>query len=482
MAESLKQKTISGMLWNGVERFGSSFFLFISNLVLARLLSPDDFGCIGMLMVFISVSDAIIDGGFGSALIQKKDPTETDYSTVFYWNLILSLLLYLVLYFSAPAISRFYDIALLSDVLKVQGLILMINAFVLIQQNILRKQVAFKKLAKINLSAIVLGTGTGIIFAYLGFGVWSLVIKSLVTGLVQCIIYWLSSHWRPQWVFSWTSFRGLFKFGGFMFLTVIVNNLYHNFITLIIGKSFSAATLGYFTQAKKLEDVPRNSLSAVITNVTFPVFSHIQDDIERLLNAARKCTKSMAFLNFPLMMLLIVTAEPLFTMLFTDKWSQSVPYFQVLCVYGLILSPSELNNNIIRALGKSNISLYIMVTQRSIGIILILIGLLWGMKGMLLGYVLSQYIGFAISANVLGRLMGYGLFKQCKDCFSILLLSSSVTAIIFLLSILLPDMYYVWMFCLQIIVFITLYVGLSVIFKIEGAEPYHHFLKTKILK
>lgn len=470
------------MLWNGVERFGSSFFLFISNLVLARLLSPDDFGCIGMLMVFISVSDAIIDGGFGSALIQKKDPTETDYSTVFYWNLILSLLLYLVLYFSAPAISRFYDIALLSDVLKVQGLILMINAFVLIQQNILRKQVAFKKLAKINLSAIVLGTVTGIIFAYLGFGVWSLVIKSLVTGLVQCIIYWLSSHWRPQWVFSWTSFRGLFKFGGFMFLTVIVNNLYHNFITLIIGKSFSAATLGYFTQAKKLEDVPRNSLSAVITNVTFPVFSHIQDDIERLLNAARKCTKSMAFLNFPLVMLLIVTAEPLFTLLFTDKWSQSVPYFQVLCVYGLILSPSELNNNIIRALGKSNISLYIMVTQRSIGIILILIGLLWGMKGMLLGYVLSQYIGFAISANVLGRLMGYGLFKQCKDCFSILLLSSSVTAITFLLSILLPDMYYVWMFCLQIIVFITLYVGLSVIFKIEGAEPYHHFLKTKILK
>lgn len=470
------------MLWNGVERFGSSFFLFISNLVLARLLSPDDFGCIGMLMVFISVSDAIIDGGFGSALIQKKDPTETDYSTVFYWNLILSLLLYLVLYFSAPAISRFYDIALLSDVLKVQGLILMINAFVLIQQNILRKQVAFKKLAKINLSAIVLGTVTGIIFAYLGFGVWSLVIKSLVTGLVQCIIYWLSSHWRPQWVFSWTSFRGLFKFGGFMFLTVIVNNLYHNFITLIIGKSFSAATLGYFTQAKKLEDVPRNSLSAVITNVTFPVFSHIQDDIERLLNAARKCTKSMAFLNFPLMMLLIVTAEPLFTLLFTDKWSQSVPYFQVLCVYGLILSPNELNDNIIRALGKSNISLYIMVIQRSIGIILILIGLLWGIKGMLLGYVLSQYISFAISANILGRLMGYGLFKQCKDCFSALLFAIIAAIVAWLGSLVMSNINYVLLMCLQCIIYAFIYLGLSKVFKVEGFEIYYKIIKNKLKK
>lgn len=335
MSDSLKHTVLSGMVWNAIERFGASLFLFISNLVLARLLSPDDFGCIAMLLVFISVSDAIIDGGFGSALIQKKNTTATDYSTVFYWNLLLSFLLYAVLYLCAPAIAGFYNIPLLDNVLKVQGIVLIINALVLIQQNILKKQIAFKKIAKINLTAIVAGTGMGILLAFLGCGIWSLVVKSLATGMVQCGIYWLGNKWRPEWVFSWKSFTGLFRYGSFMFLNSIANSLYYSALSLIIGRCFSSVELGYYSQANKLQDVPRNSISSVVTNVTFPVFSNIQEDRAKLRNAFSKCIRSVAFIQFPIIMVLIITARPLVAVLFTDKWLPMVPYFQILAFAGL---------------------------------------------------------------------------------------------------------------------------------------------------
>lgn len=415
MKESLKHKTISGMIWNGVERFGSSFFLFVSNLVLARLLSPSDFGCIGMLLVFISVSDAIIDGGFGSALIQKKNTTQIDYSTIFYWNIILSVFLYGVLYLSAPAIAEFYKIPLLSDILKVQGVILVINALVLIQQNVLKKQVAFKKLAKINLSSIIVGTGAGILAAFLGFGVWSLVIKSLVTGVVQCVIYWLSSHWRPQWVFSWASFRSLFSFGSFMFLSTITNTLYSSLLSLIIGRNYNSATLGYYTQARKLEDVPRNTLSSIVNNVTFSIFSGIQDEKSRIKAATSKCLKSLMFVTTPLMILLILVAEPLFFVLFGEKWLNSVAYFQALCLHGLVYIPFSINLNVIRSLGKSRLYFNIITTQSILGIILVTIAGNWGMMELVLCYTITPYLSYIFTAYKVGHLINYGLGEQFKN-------------------------------------------------------------------
>jgi O-antigen/teichoic acid export membrane protein len=432
-----------------------------------------------MLMVFISISDAIVDGGFGSALIQKKNPTETDYSTVFYWNLFLSFFLYVSLYFAAPSISGFYAIPLLKDVLRVQGIIVVINAFTLIQQNILKKQVAFKQIAKINLASIITGTSLGILFAFLGFGVWSLVVKSLVTGLIQCIAYWLSNHWRPLKVFSWPSFKSLFRFGSFMFINTVINNLYYNVLSLVIGKNLSASTLGYFNQARKLEDVPRSNLSAIINNVTFPIFSEIQDDTIRLQKAAEKCLKSMVFINFPLMLLLIVIADPLFRLLFTDKWIQAVPYFQALCIFGLITSPIELNNNIIISRGKSSISLFMRIIQISVGLILIFIGLSKGMKGILLGYIISQYLVFFIIIIMTGRITGYGFIKQCKACLPTFILSFIIASITYMLSILMPNTNFVLLMFLQCIVYISLYISLSYLFKMEGFNIYIHAIRKK---
>lgn len=480
MHESLKQKTISGMIWNAVERFGSSLFLFLSNLVLARLLSPDDFGCIGMLLVFISISDAIVDGGFGSALIQKKNPTQADYSTVFYWNIALSVCLYGVLYLSSPLIAGFYKIPLLSEVLKVQGIVLIINAFVLIQQNILKKQVAFKKLAKINLSAIIIGTCTGMTFAFLGFGVWSLVVKSLVTGIIQCIIYWVSSHWRPKWVFSRKSFTSLFQFGGFVFFTTIVNTVYANIISLVIGKSFSATTLGYYTQARKLEDVPCQSLSAVVQNVTFPIFSQMQNDLDKLRESTRRCLKSVAFINFPLMMLMLIIAEPLFTLLFTDKWKPAVPYFQILCIFGYVMSILELNGNVMQSLGKGKLFLFTRTLQRTIGILLVFIGLNWGIKGLLFGYVLSQYVAFVIVTMVSGKLIKYGTLQQIKDLFPMFAISIITAVITYSLSLFLTEVHFLLLLAFRITIYILIYLISAKIFNLDVLKLFNQIIKNKI--
>ncbi len=428
MAESLKQKTISGMIWNATERFGASLLLFISNLILARLLTPDDFGCIGMLLVFISVSEAIIDGGFGCALIQKKSPTEEDYSTVFYWNLALSSFLYVSLFMLAPRIAAFYDIPLLCKVLRIEGIVLMVDSLYLVHQNILKKEIRFRKIARINLGAVMFGTIVGIWMAYTGYGIWSLVVKIVVTSMTKCIAYWTTGKWKPQFLFSKASFFNLFSFGSFMFLSTMINNIYQNMLSLFIGKNFSAASLGYFSQARKMEDIPRNSLSAVINNVTFPIFSQLQNDKDQLRNAARKCLALLTYLGFPLMMLMISIASPLILLLFTSKWQQVIPYFQILCLHGLVYIPFSVNVNVIQSLGKSKLLFYIILAQSLLGISMAFIGAYFGVKGVLTGFVMSAYISYFITSVYCGQLIDYGIKKQLED----ILQSFAIASISFL--------------------------------------------------
>ena len=250
---------------------------FFSNVVLARLLTPDDYGCIGMLMIFIALSNTFIDGGFGSALIQKKRPTQEDYSTIFYWNIALSIVLYVILFLCAPLIADFYNIELLSRVLQVEGLVLIINAFGIIQSNQLRKQLKFKSIAQVTLTATVISVIVAILMAFMGYGIWSLVAQQLVLSLATTIFYWVYSSWRPSRVFSWASFKELFGFGSFMLLSSLINAFCNNLNGLLIGKYFSASSMGYFSQSKKLEDVFSSSIEAVVGQVTYPVLVEVKD-------------------------------------------------------------------------------------------------------------------------------------------------------------------------------------------------------------
>ena len=417
MAESFKGRVVNGALWNGLERFGTAFFLFVSNLVLARLLSPDDFGCIGMLMVFISVSDAIVDGGFGAALVQKKEVSQIDYSTIFLWNVLVSIVLYCILFFSAPAIASFYHIDSLSIILRIQGLVLLFNGVCVIQRSMLQRELLFKKLAKINLFATVLGTLLGIICAFVGLGVWSLVIKLLLTSVIASIVLWAKTKWMPVRNFSKESFRTLFNFGSFMFLTSITNSVHSNFISLVIGKSINSATLGYFTQARKLEDVPRQTVSSIVRNVAFPAFSKLQDDREKLLEYVRTTTRTLSFINFSMTILMMVIARPLVLLLFSEKWEQSIPYFQVICLFGLIYTITEFYNSILKAQGKSQLLFLTNFIYKVVGVFLVFVGTFWGMKGILFTFVASYYLGFLLVSYAIFKTIHYTFGNQIADLF-----------------------------------------------------------------
>ena len=318
MSSTLKQQTISGMLWSAIQRFGTMIISFVSNIVLARLLSPDDYGCIGLLAIFIVLAETFVNGGFGAALIQKKNPTQEDYSTVFYWNILVAILLYVVLFFIAPYVAVFYKIPLLSSVLRVQGIILIIHALSIVQLNILRKQLQFKKLSIIQLLSSVISVVVAIILAYSGFGVWTLVFQQLLLAFFVTLILWITTTWKPILCFSINSFKELFGYGSFLLLSDLMNNLCDNIQGLIIGLKFSARDMGFYTQARKLETIPTTSISQVVNLVAFPVYSKLQDNKEQLYLAVQKSSRMMNFLNFPLMILLVVIAEPLIVFLYSD--------------------------------------------------------------------------------------------------------------------------------------------------------------------
>lgn len=481
MAEQgLKEKTISGLIWGAIQKFGTSILSFIANLVLARLLIPEDFGCIGMLSVFIAISETLIDGGFGSALIQRKNPSQTDYSTIFFWNLFVSVCLFILLQLTAPSIAHFYRIDLLEDVLRVQSVVIIINAFSAIPTNILTKRLQFKKLATFNLISTTIGVTISIVAALMGMGVWSLVIKAIVTSICLALCLWLSKIWTPTKEFSIASLKSLFNFGGMMLLSSIIQTVYDNIQSLIIGRVYSSKDLGFYTQAKKVEEMPSSTLSVVVNQVTFPVFSQISDDVNRLKDAISKNVICITYLNFPLMILLILVGKPLFLFLFTEKWAFSIPYFRVLCLYSMLITINAINTSIIKARGKSRMFFWIQLAKRLIGLTCILIGMKFGIIGMTWGIVVSAYLWWMLGAFFSGKEIGYGLLSQLRDTYQHYLLSILVGIVIYFFTSLftLPSLL---MLLVQVLLYVIVFLFLSMVFKLEGFILYKNIINNTIL-
>jgi teichuronic acid exporter len=467
-SKTLKEQAISGMMWSSVQRFGTTIISFVANIVLARLLMPEDFGSIGMLMVFIAVSNTLIDGGLGAALIQKKNPTNEDYSTVFYWNLALSTILYAMLFIFSPVISNFYRIPLLSNLLRVQGIILIINAFNVVQSNILLKTLNIKQLAQRDLLSTTIGAVTSIILAFMGFGVWSLVAKMLVIGTMNSIFLWALCKWRPKSHFiSWSSFKNLFNYGALLLISSLSETISAEMQSLIIGKVFSARDLGFFTQARKLNGIPERGLTLAVNQVTFPVFSSIQDEHQRLARLVKKSMQTITFINFPIMVILMVIGEPLIKFLLTDKWIEAVPYFRILCFGGMLYGLNSNGVNIMKALGRSNYVLYSGLIKRSITIIAIIIGMQFGIVPLVFGYTISIYSWFLINAFISGKLIDYGIGKQIKDYGINYALSLIMGFLVYFIT---KDLmiHYVGLMLIQIAGYAFIYIGLSKLMKIEG--------------
>ena len=425
---SLKHKTVHGVSWSLIDNVASSGISFLVGIVLARILTPAEFGLLGMITVFIAVSNSIVDSGFSSALIRKSDANNTDYNTVFYFNLLLGILLYLLLFLCAPAISAFFHEPELIPVTRVMGIILIINAFSIIQRTILEKKVDFKTQAKISLIASLTSGILGIVMAVYGFGVWSLVGQQLTRQLLNTVFLWLFNSWRPAREFSKKSFNELFGFGSKLMVSQLINTIYKNLYYLIIGKFYSASLLGQYTRAELFSTVFSSNLTAVVQRVSYPVLSSIQDEADRLKQAYRQVIKTTMLVTFACMLGLSAIAKPLLLLLIGDKWLPAIAFIPIICFAQMLYPLHAINLNMLQIKGRSDLFLKLEIIKKVFAVLPISLGVFYGIEYMLWGSVLTSFVSYFLNSYYSARLIDYSTWAQLKDIFPTFVVSLCVAA------------------------------------------------------
>lgn len=434
MSDSLKQKTLSGLLWTFFETFAIQGFGFIQGIVLARLLMPSDYGLIAMTGVFFAVSYALVDTGFTSALIRKKERTDIDYSTVYVTNVVLSFVLCLVLCLCAPFIAEFYNEPQLFPIVCANAVLLFVGSFIAVQGARLSIQLDFKTKSKISVISTVSTGIISIIFALLGFGVWSLILPNFFAVLIKGILYYFYQHWFPGFRFSWQSYKEFFSYGSKLMASSLLNAVYGNVYSLVIGKFYSASSLGYYTKGHGYATLPSATLSGVLNKVTFPVLSKVQDDDARLENAYRKMIRVSAYVVFPIMILLVVLARPLVLILLTDKWENCVIYLQVLC-FAMMWNPiHSLNLNLLFVKGRSELFLRLEIVKKIIGATILCVTIPFGLVAMCCGQVVSSLIFLFVNTYYTGKLIHVGFVQQMKDLLPTMMYTAIMGLFVWLLS------------------------------------------------
>ncbi len=427
---SLRDKTITGVLWSSVQKIGTKGIDLVVSILLARILTPEDFGLIASLAIFIAIAQCLSIAGFKQALIQKKHPDEEDYSAVFYINLSISILLYALLFFGAPWIAQFYDQPILTGLARVLGIIFVINAFSYVQETKLTKEMRFKTLTVIHVPSTLISGGVAIAMAYLGYGVWSIIAQRLVMRLVYTVQLWFYSKWQPLPSFNKTKAKKLFSFGGNLMVAGMIQAVFGNIYPTLIGKLFPMGTLGLYNYAKKLVDLPTQTLSSVVSGVTFPAFSAIQDDNKKLKGGYRMVIQQILFWLCPLLILGGVLAEPLFSFVLTDKWLPAVPFFRLLCVVGIFMPLNAYNINILNVKGRSDLVLKLQIIKKVFLIIGIVISIPLGVYAMITFLAINSVVAYFINSYYSGKFINYPVKEQLKDIFPILILSSVVGGIV----------------------------------------------------
>lgn len=450
MADSLKNKTVKGVGWSFVDNISNQGITFLVGLVLARILTPAEYGVMAIVTIFIAISNSIVDSGFSNALIRKMKIERVDYNTVFYFNLIVSLVLYILLFLSAPTISVFFKEPILVDVMRGIGWILVINAFAIIPRTILVRNVDFKTQTKVSLISSIFSGVIGIGMALKGFGVWSLVGQQLSRQLLNTIFLWFFCRWRPVLEFSVRSFRELFGFGSKLLLSGLLNTVYKDIYALVIGRCYSAADLGQYTRASQFNTIFSNNLTTVVQRVSYPVLSSIQNEEERLRDAYRRVIKVTMLVTFACMLGMAAVAKPLLMLLIGEKWLPAVYFLQIICFAGMLYPLHAINLNILQVKGRSDLFLKLEIIKKVIATIPIVIGIFWGIELMLWGSVCTSFIAFFLNSYYSAPLIGYPTLHQIKDVVPTFSISFGVATAMWSLS-LLPLSYYV-MLPLQCIV------------------------------
>lgn len=415
--DELRKKTLVGSLWMMIERFGYLTVQFISNLVLARLLMPDDFGTIAILMVFISLANVFIDSGFSAALIQKQEITEEDKSTVFITNLLLSISAYGTIIVLSPSIAKYFYNESFVQLLRILGIVLVIDAFCAIQNTLLTREMNFKLIAKIKLFSIIFAAAVAIFLAYHGLGIWSLVVQYLLYSSIRTIVTWCYAKWKPCMLFSSGSFKTLFGYGSKLLLSTFIAELYVNFQQILIGRYYKPVDLGYYSQARQFQQISSGTISQVINSVAFPAYARLQNDREALRDLFRQNVRLVAYFNSALMMFLASIAQPLIIFLYSNKWVGSIGYFQLLSVgFGVFLVIHQCSLSLLKAVGRSNYVLRLEIIKKIIGIGLIFLGLkYWGIWGIIYALVLNSFIEIFLNGYYLKKEISYSGFNQLAD-------------------------------------------------------------------
>jgi len=480
---SLKSKTLSGLFWSFSDLIVNQGIQFVIQIILARLLLPKDFGIIGMVTIFIAVSNSVIDSGFSNALIREKQVSQDDYSTVFYFNLVMALIMYAVIFLSADVISTFFKEPELVFILRVLSLTLIINSIGLIQRTMLIKSINFKTQTKISVISSIVSGIIAIIFAFMGYGVWSLVIRILSLQVIQSLLLCLFNKWMPSLVFNIDSFKRLFGFGWKLLVSGLIYTLYGNLYFLIIGRAFSTLELGYYTNASRLRDAAAQSITSSVQRVSYPVLSSIEGDNDRLKVVYKKIIKNTVFITFPMMIGLAAVATPLMNLLLGYKWIQSIYYFQVLCFAGMLLPLHAINLNILQVKGRSDLFLGIEIIKKVVGITAVAIVMFFGfgIKGLLWSAVLNSYIAYFINSYFSAELLAYSTKEQIKDIMPIFIVSIIMGIIVYLSGVILANNY-LKKLIIQIIIGSLSYIGISKIAKIEELNTVYDLVDSLLKK
>ena len=427
--QNLKRKTMNGMAWNTLERFSIYGISLVFGIIFARILMPSDYGLIGMLAIFFAFSDLFVNSGFSSALIQKKNRTEVDYSTVFYFNVFVAIFFYTTLYFSAPLIGKFYKISQLSTLTRVLSLTIIINSLSLVQQTRLKINLDFKTQAFISLVSVITSGSIGIFTAYRGFGVWALVVQSVTASIVKASLLFYFNRWMPLLIFSGPSFKQLFGFSSKVLGAGILSTFFNNIYSLVIGKAFPANDLGYYTRGKQYPELISDLITTVFQNVTFPVLSSLQDNKENMIDTFRRLIRVVVFFNIFSMTLAAIMSGPFIRFLLTEKWAPAIPLMQLMCFARVLYPMSALNLTLLNSMGRSDLFLKMDAIKVPIALVLLVVTIPLGLKAIVIGHIITSVVGFLLNTYYPGKFFGFGVIRQFKE-MKLVVLATLIMSII----------------------------------------------------
>lgn len=415
MSNNLKTDTLKGVKWSALEKFSLQGIQFIIGLILARLLTPTDFGTVGMLAIFISISQTFVDGGFSNALIRKIDRTETDYSTAFYFNIIVGLVCYGILFLLSPYIAKFFNTPILSELLKVLSISIFINSLTVVQIAKLSVEINFKAQALATLISVILSGSIGIALAYKGYGVWALAWQTVLNTLFKSIILWYQSKWKPIIAFSMNSFKNLFSYGSKLLTSNLIGTVYEHMTTIAIGKFYTAKDLGFYSRGQQFAHLPSTAITDVLGRVTFPILAKLQNEDDKLIQVYRKYIQTTSMIIFFLLTLLAAIAKPLIIFLLTEKWSDAILFLQIFCFAFMFEHISKLNLNLLQVKGRSDLYLRLEIIKKIIAFSILAISIPFGVLIICISKILNGQLALFINTYYTGKLFNLGYIKQITD-------------------------------------------------------------------